>query len=202
MNSRGRCFALVSVVALVTVFADAAWAQKAGGILRIQHMDTPPSASIHDEATVSVAVPFMGLFNNLVMFDQNVAKNSFESIVPDLATDWTWSGDGKALTFKLRRDVRWHDGKPFTSADVRCTFDLLLSTGKLRRNPRAAWYGNVEKVTSDGEFDVTLHLKAPQPSLLALLASGYSPVYPCHVPPTDMRRKPVGTGPSSSSNSR
>ena len=195
MNSRGRCFALVSVVALVTVFADAAWAQKAGGILRIQHMDTPPSASIHEEATVSVAVPFMGLFNNLVMFDQNVAKNSFESIVPDLATDWTWSGDGKALTFKLRRDVRWHDGKPFTSADVRCTFDLLLSTGKLRRNPRAAWYGNVEKVTSDGEFDVTLHLKAPQPSLLALLASGYSPVYPCHVPPTDMRRKPVGTGP-------
>jgi peptide/nickel transport system substrate-binding protein len=42
---------------------------------------------------------------------------------------------------------------------------------------------------------VTFHLKQPQPSLLALLASGYTPIYPCHVPAADMRRKPVGTGP-------
>ena len=53
-------------------------------------MDMPPSASIHEEATVSAAVPFMGLYNNLVMFDQNVAKNSLELIVPDLATKWEW----------------------------------------------------------------------------------------------------------------
>ena len=66
---------------------------------------------------------------------------------------------------------------------------------KLRRNPRASWYGNVEKVTADGDFDATFHLKAPQPSLLALLASGYTPIYPCHVPIADMRRKPIGTGP-------
>ncbi len=83
-------FALLIVAAMVGT-AGAAWAQKSGGILKIQHMDTPPSASIHEEATVSVAIPFMGLFNNLVMFDQNVAKNSFESIVPYLATKWTWS---------------------------------------------------------------------------------------------------------------
>ncbi|MCA0250338.1 MAG: ABC transporter substrate-binding protein, partial [Proteobacteria bacterium] len=171
------------------------WSQKTGGVLKIQHMDTPPSASIHEEATVSVAVPFMALYNNLVVFDQNVAKNSFESIVPDLATSWSWSGDGKQLAFKLREGVKWHDGKPFTSKDVVCTFDLLLGEDKLRRNPRSAWWGNVEKATAGGDFDVTLHLKQPQPSLLALLASGYSPIYPCHVPAADMRRKPVGTGP-------
>jgi peptide/nickel transport system substrate-binding protein len=179
----------------LTVAASGASAQKAGGVLKIQHMDTPPSASIHEEATVSVAVPFMAVFNNLVMFDQNVAKNSFESIVPDLATKWTWSDDGRKLGFKLRQGVRWHDGKPFTADDVRCTFDLLLSTDKLRRNPRGAWWGNVDKVTVDGDFDVTFHLKNRQPSLLALLASGYTPIYPCHVPIDTMRRKPVGTGP-------
>lgn len=190
------CFALVSVVALTIATAGPARAQKSGGILKIQHMDTPPSASIHEEATVSVAVPFMGLFNNLVMFDQNVPRNSLESIVPDLATSWKWSGDGKTLAFKLRQGVRWHDGKPFTASDVACTFDLLMSAeSKLRRNPRAAWYGNVEKVTTAGDFDVSLHLKAPQPALVALLASGYSPIYPCHVPVADMRRKPIGTGP-------
>ena len=41
-------------------------------------MDNPPSASIHEEATVSVPVPFMSVYNNLVMFDQHVPKNSLE----------------------------------------------------------------------------------------------------------------------------
>ena len=189
------CFALVSVVALTIVAAGPARAQKSGGILKIQHMDTPPSASIHEEATVSTAVPFMSVFNNLVMFDQNVAKNSFESIVPDLAASWSWSGDGTRLSFKLRQGVKWHDGKPFTAKDVQCTFELLLGTDKLRRNPRSAWYSNVAKVTADGDFDVSFQLKHPQPALLALLASGYSPIYPCHVPAADMRRHPIGTGP-------
>ena len=187
------CFALVGVMALSAT--SPAGAQKSGGILKIQHMDTPPSASIHEEATVSVAVPFMSLYNNLVMFDQNVAKNSFESIVPDLATGWSWSSDGNKLAFKLRPGVKWHDGKPFTAKDVECTFELLLGADKLRRNPRQSWYTNVEKVTADGELDVTFRLKAPQPSLLALLASGYTPIYPCHVPAADMRHKPIGTGP-------
>jgi peptide/nickel transport system substrate-binding protein len=195
MKIHNGCFALAGVVALVIATADPGWAQKAGGVLKIQHRDTPPSASIHEEATVSVAMPFMGLFNNLVMFDQNVAKNRLDSIVPDLATSWSWNDDGKQLAFKLRQGVRWHDGKPFTAADVQCTFELLLSPDKLRRNPRSAWWSNVEKVTADGNFDVTFHLKHRQPALLALLASGYTPIYPCHVPVADMRRKPIGTGP-------
>ena len=81
-------------------FAGAGWAQKSGGVLKIQHMDTPPSASIHEEATVSAVMPFMALYNNLVMFDQHVARNSFESVVPDLATSWTWSVDGKQLSLQ------------------------------------------------------------------------------------------------------
>src|SRR4029453_18290844 len=81
---------------------------------------------------------------------------------------------------------------------VACTFDLLLggeSETKLRRNPRSSWWTNVEKVTADSDTQATFHLKAPQPSLLALLASGYTPIYPCHIPPDQMRRRPVGTGP-------
>jgi len=93
--------------------------------------------------------------------------------------------------------VKWHDGQPFTAKDVVCTFDLL--TGKaengLRRNPRKSWYGNVDRVTANGDLEVTVHLKRPQPSLLSLLASGYSPIYPCHVSAAQMRTKPVGTGP-------
>src|SRR5215207_4032848 len=106
-TQHGRLGCIIAALALAV--ASPAAAQKSGGILKIQHMDSPPSPSIHEEATVSVAVPFMSLFNNLVMFDQNKPKNSLETIVPDLATSWSWSGDYKKLSFKLRDGVTWHD---------------------------------------------------------------------------------------------
>lgn len=174
-----------------------AFAQEAGGTLRAYHRGTPPSGSIHEEATSSTVMPYMSVFNNLVMYDQSVAKNSLDSIVPDLATAWSWSDDGTKLTFKLREGVKWHDGKPFTAKDVQCTWDLLQgkSKARLRKNPRKSWYWNLEKVTADSDFQATFHLGQPQPALVALLASGYSPVYPCHVAPKQMRTNPVGTGP-------
>ena len=72
---------------------------------------------------------------------------------------------------------------------------LGKSAVKFRINPRRSWYWNLERVTADGDHEVTFHLKQPQPALIALLASGYSPVYPCHVPPQEMRQHPIGTGP-------
>src|SRR6266568_1250191 len=170
---------------------------KHGGIWRIYHRDSPASASIHEEATYSTNIPFMPVFNNLVLYRQDEPRNSFETIVPDLATGWTWGKDGTELTFKLREGVKWHDGKPFASKDVKCTFDMLMgkSTAKFRKNPRQNWYENVTEVTTNGDYEASFHLKRAQPALLALLASGYTPVYPCHVSPADMRARPIGTGP-------
>jgi peptide/nickel transport system substrate-binding protein len=117
--------------------------------------------------------------------------------VPDLATSWSWNEEGIELTFPLRQGVRWHDGKPFTAKDVKCTWDMLAgkSSDKLRLNPRKAWYNNLEEITANSDYQVTFRLKRPQPAFVALLASGFSPVYPCHVPPRDMRTHPIGTGP-------
>jgi peptide/nickel transport system substrate-binding protein len=192
-----RVFA-AAIVAILTVSAAAAAAEpKQGGILRIYHRDSPGSASIHEGATYSLNVPFMPVYNNLVVYDQNVAQNSMDTIVPDLAESWAWSADKKTLTFKLRQGVKWHDGKPFTSADVKCTFDMLMgkSQQKFRQNPRKSWYDQVVDVTTNGDSEASFNLKRPQPALLALLASGYTPVYPCHVSPGDMRTHPIGTGP-------
>jgi peptide/nickel transport system substrate-binding protein len=186
-----------AVVALLVGGAAPAIAQKSGGILKIQHWDSPASMSILEEATYSVVVPMMGVMSNLVLYRQDVAQNSLADIVPDLAESWSWSADGKDLTFKLRHGVKWHDGVPFTAADVKCTFDLVQGNGeaKLRANPRKEWWNNVADVTADGDYQVVIHLKRPQPALLTLLASGYSPIYPCHVSPVQMRQHPIGTGP-------
>ena len=131
------------------------------------------------------------------MYDQHVPQDSLQSIVPDLATGWSWNEDGTELTFPLREGVAWHDGKPFTARDVQCTFDMLTgkSSDKLRVNPRKSWYQNLDRVTANGDYEVTFHLKRPQPAFLTTLASGWSPIYPCHVPSRDMRQHPVGTGP-------
>ncbi len=188
--------AVLSLLSACSV-ASAAEQPKQGGILRMYHRDSPGSASIHEGATYSVNIPFMPVFNNLVVYDQSKPQNSMDDIVPDLADSWAWSTDNKTLTFKLHQGVQWHDGKPFTSADVKCTFDMLMgkSPQKLRQNPRKSWYEQVEEVTTNGDYEASFHLKRPQPALLALLASGYSPIYPCHVSPAEMRTHPIGTGP-------
>jgi peptide/nickel transport system substrate-binding protein len=186
--------------AVLVALVQPATGQKPGGVLRIHLIDSPASMSIHEEATVVAERPMMGVFNNLVIFDQHVPQNTMASIRPELATGWSWNETGPEyteLTFQLRDGVKWHDGKPFTAADVKCTWDLL--TGKsqdhLRVNPRKAWYTNLAEVRTNGDREVTFVLNRPQPAFIMLLASGMSPVYPCHVTAAQMRQHPIGTGP-------
>jgi peptide/nickel transport system substrate-binding protein len=192
-----RNLRVLAIAGALLLSIGTASAQKQGGILKIGHFDSPASISMLEESTQAVNRPMSGVFNNLVMFDQHVPQNSLRSIVPDLATSWSWNEEGTELTFPLRQGVKWHDDKPFTAADVKCTVDLLMDDAKekLRINPRKSWYANVAEVTTNGDYEATFHLKRPQPSFLALLATGWSPIYPCHVSPRDMRKHPVGTGP-------
>lgn len=185
------------IFAFATLSIAQAGEPKHGGILKVYHRETPPSLSIHEEATFSVNIPAMGLYNNLVMYDQHKPQNSMGTIVPELADSWSVSSDNLALTFKLHQGVKWHDGQPFTSKDVKCTFELLQGKAKdkFRKNPRKDLFTNIADVTTNGDYEVTLHLKRPQPSLLAMLASGYTPIYSCHVSPPQMRTHPIGTGP-------
>ncbi|TAJ41964.1 MAG: peptide ABC transporter substrate-binding protein, partial [Reyranella sp.] len=197
---RTRLAIAAGALAAFVTAASPALAQKQGGTLRVTHRDNPPSASIHEEATNSTIMPFMAVFNNLVMFDPREKRNSADKIVPDLATSWSWNSDETKLTFKLRSGVKWHDGKPFSANDVKCTWDAL--TGKadeksdlIRKNPRKIWYINLKDVTVGSDTEVTFHLGRPQLSFLSMLAAGYSPVYACHANGRDMRSKPIGTGP-------
>lgn len=193
-STLAMCLIAVALWAIGTL--ESSWAQKSGGTLRVYQRENPPSASIHEEATISTTFPFSPVFNNLLIFDPQVPVESVASIRPELAESWTFNEAGTRLTMRLRQGVVFHDGKPFTAKDVVCTFDLI--GGKIpgpRKTPRRAWFQNIEMATADTDHQVTFHLRQPQPSLIALLASNYTPIYPCHVSAADMRAKPIGTGP-------
>ena len=171
-----------------------------GGVLNVlTREDLTQGFSIHESVTLSTIWPAQPCFNNLVTFDPVKPLETFDTVIPELAEKWSWQDGYRNLVLFLRHGVKWHDGQPFTSKDVKFTFDMVReaadATGKLRVNPRKDWYGNVEAIETPDAYTVVFHLKRPQPSLLLMLASGDSPVYPAHVPPAEQRVRCVGTGP-------
>src|SRR5215469_6242936 len=113
---------LTAALAISLVIAGGAMAQKRGGVLKISACN-PGNLSILEEPESCGQTPMMGVFNNLVLYDQHQKKVSLETVLPELATSWAWNEDGTELTFRLRQGVKWHDGKPFTAADVKCSFE-------------------------------------------------------------------------------
>src|SRR3954465_11212346 len=100
---------MTSLALLAWAFAAGpAAAQKQGGTLRIYHRDNPPSASILEEATVAGEMPFMPVFNNLVMFDPLKSHESADTVVPDMAASWSWDTPNTKPPAKLHEGVRWH----------------------------------------------------------------------------------------------
>jgi peptide/nickel transport system substrate-binding protein len=192
----------VLAMALFLAVAPLATAQtpKSGGSLSVMlREDLPQGFAIHEASTYSTSFPALPCFNNLVFFDPAKPTESMDTIVGDLAERWSWQDNYKNLVFFLRKDVKWHDGKPFTSKDVKFTFDVLREASdapaKLRINPRKDWYANIEHIEAADPYTVVFRMKRPQPALLMMLASGYSPVYAAHIPPAQYRTSCIGTGP-------
>ena len=191
---------LALVLVALTLRPVDAQTPKRGGILNaMQVEDLPAGFSIHETATIVGLWPAMPCYSNLVLFDPLKPRESPETILPELAEKWSWQDGYRNLVFFLRRGVKWHDGAPFTAADDKFTFDVVREArdapAKLRINARKDWYANVESIETPEPYTVIFRLKRPQPSLLSMLASGYSPVLPAHVPLATLRQKCVGTGP-------
>ncbi len=204
--TRPRILSLVGVVALaITALVPSGSAasgqtSKSGGTLTLTlREDLSQGFAVHETATISTVWPAMPCLNNLVLFDPLKKTESLDTIIGELAEKWSWQDNYRNLVVFLRKGVKWHDGQPFTSKDVKFTFDMLReapdAVGKLRINPRKDWYANIEAVEAPDAHTAVFRLKRPQPSLLMMLASGYTPVYAAHVSPVAYRTGCVGTGP-------
>jgi peptide/nickel transport system substrate-binding protein len=107
-------------------------------------------------------------YEGLLQYKAGSAKPELE---PLLATEWTASPDNKVFTFKLRQGVKFHDGTPFTSAAVKASFDRRVA---VNQGP-AYMTTDIESVATQGDYDVTVTLKAPNSAFLDYLACPYGP---------------------------
>jgi peptide/nickel transport system substrate-binding protein len=132
------------------------------------------------------------IFDGLLTYDFDMTPR------PRLAVAWSAAPDGLATTFKLRPGVTWHDGKPFTSADV--AFSVLEVWKKFHSRGRST-FANVTAVDTPDPLTATLRLSRPAPYILSALSSLESQVVPKHIyAGTDIltnhaNTAPVGTGP-------
>src|SRR5919202_675531 len=133
------------------------------------------------------------LYNGLVFLDDQLNPQ------PDLAESWNVSPDGKTYTFALRQGVKWHDGQPFSSADVKFTFEEILL--KYHARTKAGLEGVLEGIDTPDPNTVVMRFKQPYGPLLQRLDMVEAPILPKHVyegqDPTraEANLRPVGTGP-------
>lgn len=113
-----------------------------------------------------------------------------------LAKDWEFSPDCRELTFHLRHDVKWHDGEPFTSADVLFTYQAV--TDPNTPTPYGANYGPVQKVEAPGRYTVKVTYEKPYAPAVESWSMGIVPRHLLEnqdIGSSQLNRAPVGTGP-------
>ena len=121
-------------------------------------------------------------------------------IIPELADTWAFSDEGKTLTFHLHQGVKWHDGTPFSSADVQYTIERITHPPKGMVSPRGPIFvALIARVEAPDPHTVVIHGKGPSGLLLPLFANGWNVIIPKHIAEKDpvnaLKTTVIGTGP-------
>ena len=194
--SRRLLVALALVAVGASVASEPAVAQvketpRRGGTFVMALGANPEHLNLAISSSVIIAFPGQVVSEGLIRVD---GKFGLE---PQLATAWETSADGRKLTFKLRRGVKWHDGKPFTAADVKHSMEKLTPL----HARSASVFKNVASIETPDDATVVVNLKEPFAPFLDLLTADNVGIQPRHVyegtdplkNPANLR--PVGTGP-------
>jgi peptide/nickel transport system substrate-binding protein len=189
---------VLAVVASIGV-SGAASAQTAetprrGGILLAAIGADAPSLDPHQESTFATLQPVAPLYSTLLQID----PYSYPNVIGDVATEWKISPDGLTYTFKIRPDVRFHDGSPLSSADIKATYDKIVFPPDGVRSIRQPYYAAIRSVEAPDPGTVVFRLKHPSASLLSNLASPWNVIFPkkyLDKDPNHFKNNVVGSGP-------
>jgi peptide/nickel transport system substrate-binding protein len=177
MGRRQMLGLMLSVVLVVGLWAvPAALAEEKpqkGGVLRVALAGDPPSLDMHQEQTFLVTIPFSPVYNTLVVFD----PHGYPNIIGDLAKSWTLSNDKMTWTFTLHQGVKFHDGSELTSADIKASWDKIISPPEGVLSPRKSLYQMVKSIEAPDPSTVVFRLHYASPSFLSMLAHPANFIY-------------------------
>src|SRR5713101_3843166 len=163
-----------ALMAMVPGAGGAAETPRRGGVLLAAIAADAPSLDPHQENTFATIQPTSPLYSTLLQID----PYNYPNVIGDLATEWNIAPDGLTYTFKLRHGVRFHDGSPLTSADVKTSYDKILWPPPGVRSPRNVYYPAVASVEAPDPSTIVFRLKFPSASLLSNLASPWNVIFP------------------------
>lgn len=178
-----------SAAAVDSAIAQAASEPKKGGVANLLLIDEPITLLALTQATAPATSA--KITEGLLEYDHEMNPKG------QLATSWEISADGLRYTFKLRPNVKWHDGKPFTSADVKSSINLLKAVHPRGRQT----YASVADIETPDDLTAVIVLQRPVPYLIKAFAGAESPITPKHVydgvdpAKSPNASAPIGTGP-------
>jgi peptide/nickel transport system substrate-binding protein len=164
--------AIAALAHMGTAGVVAAQEPKSGGILNFGVIAEPANYDCHASTTFALIHPIAPHYSLLVKFD----GKDYPQVVPDLAQSWSVSPDGSTYTFKLRSGVKFHDGTPLTSADVKASYDRIIDPPAGVVSIRRAYYSDLA-VEAPDPATVLFRLKKPVAGVLEALASPFNCIY-------------------------
>lgn len=193
--------ALVAALALL-LLALPAWAAetpvRGGELVFVVPASGFPSMDAHRETTFAVIMPLAPFYSVLIRVNPNNPADATD-IVGDVAESWTVSPDGRVYTFKLRKNVKFHDGSPMTSRDVKASFDKIIFPPKDVPSSRKGMYTTlVEAIEAPDPYTVVFRLNFPSAAFIPALANPYNWIYKADILAKDMdwyTKNVMGTGP-------
>ena len=175
MTFRSLSIAISLACGLASASAPAAaQTPKRGGVLNYAITTEPPNYDCHGNTNYGVSQGIFAFYSRLVR-----AIGDFENqqLVGDVAESWEISPDQKVFTFKLRRNVKFHDGQPLTSADIKATYERLIKPPPGVLSARQALYQDISAIETPDDYTVVFKLSAPNAGMLDGFASPWNCIY-------------------------
>ncbi|MBI2907561.1 MAG: ABC transporter substrate-binding protein [Chloroflexi bacterium] len=167
-----------------------------GGVLTVGVGGDPPSLDPHREETHFNYSITSAAYNGLTKYDPAAWPEA--KVVPDLATSWDLSPDGRVHTFRLAKEAKFHDGTPLTAEDVKFSLDRIRDPNLgLAKSPRRQQLSNITSIDAPDANTVKITLGHPQASFVPSISAFYYSVMPKRVVlenKNDMSKTVVGTG--------
>src|SRR5918999_1206892 len=169
-------FAIFGTAALIAASVSSqaeAQQPKRGGVLRFAVSAEPPNYDCHGATSFAFIHPVRPHYNTLLKFDEP----NYPKVKGDLAQSWEVAPDGLTYTFKLKPNIKFHDGTPLTSVDVKASYERIARPPKGVVSIRSAAYSDIASIETPDPQTVVFKLKERNASMLTNFASPWDCIY-------------------------